>query len=36
MSHNCPMTWAAFETLRDHIALFNECVSLHLNNELRQ
>jgi hypothetical protein len=26
----------ASETIRDHIALFNECVRLHLNNELRQ
>ena len=27
---------AAFATIQEHIALFNECVRLHLNNELRQ
>ena len=36
MGLNRSIDWAAFETFPDHIALFNECVRLHLNNELRQ
>ena len=34
MGLNRSINWIAFEALVDHIALFNECVRLHLNNEL--
>ena len=34
MGLNRSINWIAFETLVDHIALFNECVRLHLYNEL--
>ena len=36
MGLNRSKDWAAFETFPDHIALFNECIRFHLNNELRQ